>query len=263
MEIKRIITGCSVLICFVLSSCALRVDLAPVEEAFWREQSKDIIKNNLKKPTQQPNTYKQEQKPRKVEQKTEKIIKSSNIQNKLVQEKRFTAQNNEKKLLPANDINKKQSVVNNKIKNNSAKSSNEKKSSSSQIKENKEWRWPTVSHKVIVSFAPLKGKKGINLKGKKGDKIYATRDGIVQYAGNGLQSYGNLIIIKHNNQYLTAYGNNLHNLVKEGDRVKAGQVIAEMGVIERKYWGLHFEIRKAGKPLNPLDFLAAVNLKTT
>ncbi|KTC93802.1 MULTISPECIES: peptidoglycan DD-metalloendopeptidase family protein [Legionella] len=116
------------------------------------------------------------------------------------------------------------------------------------------WIWP-VNGRVVSRFAPQQGKKGIDIAGKKGEMIYAASGGVVAYAGSGLTGYGNLIIIKHNDQYLTAYGNNSRNIVKEGQKVKPGQIIAEMGVIDRKYWGVHFEIRKAGRPVNPLDYL--------
>jgi lipoprotein NlpD len=116
------------------------------------------------------------------------------------------------------------------------------------------WLWP-VNGQVVASFVPSQGKKGINIACKKGDKVRASSSGVVAYAGSGLSGYGNLIIIKHNNEYLTAYGNNARNLVKEGQRVSSGQIIAEAGVMERKYWGVHFEIRKAGVPVNPLNYL--------
>ena len=116
------------------------------------------------------------------------------------------------------------------------------------------WSWP-VRGKVVTNFVPQQGKKGINIAGHQGEKIHAAAAGTVAYAGSGLAGYGNLIIIKHNNQYLTAYGNNLHNLVKEGQQIQAGQTIADMGIVDRHYWGLHFEIRKSGKPVNPLSYL--------
>lgn len=116
------------------------------------------------------------------------------------------------------------------------------------------WIWPVHGH-VSTSFLPDQGKKGINIACIKGEKVRASASGVVAYAGSGLAGYGNLIIIKHNNQYLTAYGNNTRNLVKEGQRVNSGQVIAEVGVIDRKYWGVHFEIRKVGIPVNPLNYL--------
>ncbi|WED44055.1 peptidoglycan DD-metalloendopeptidase family protein [Legionella cardiaca] len=119
---------------------------------------------------------------------------------------------------------------------------------------NQHWVWP-VNGRVATGFIPQQGKKGIDIAGKKGEKIRAASSGVVAYSGSGLSGYGNLIIIKHNNQFLTAYGNNLHNLVKEGQSVKAGQIIAEMGVIDRRFWGVHFEIRRAGKPVNPLSYL--------
>ena len=116
------------------------------------------------------------------------------------------------------------------------------------------WIWP-VSGRVATTFIPTQGQKGINIACKKGEKVHASSGGIVAYAGSGLAGYGNLIIIKHNNEFLTAYGNSARNLVKEGARVKAGQVIAEAGVIDHQYIGIHFEIRKAGKPVNPLNYL--------
>lgn len=116
------------------------------------------------------------------------------------------------------------------------------------------WIWP-VSGRVVTNFVPTQGKKGINIACNKGVKVRASAGGVVAYAGNGLSGYGNLIIIKHNNEYLTAYGNNARNLVSEGQRVKPGQTIAEAGVIDRKYWGVHFEIRKTGIPVNPLNYL--------
>jgi lipoprotein NlpD len=116
------------------------------------------------------------------------------------------------------------------------------------------WRWP-VTGKIASHFAPLQGKKGIDIACSKGSKIRATASGVVAYAGSGLLGYGNLIIIKHNNEYLTAYGNNARNLVKEGSKVSAGQIIAEAGLIDRHYFGVHFEIRKKGIPVNPLNYL--------
>lgn len=116
------------------------------------------------------------------------------------------------------------------------------------------WLWP-VSGRVVATFIPNQGKKGINIACNKGDKIRASAGGVIAYAGSGLSGYGNLIIIKHNNEFLTAYGNNAKNLVSEGQTVKLGQVIAEAGVIEHKYRGVHFEIRRKGIPVNPLNYL--------
>jgi lipoprotein NlpD len=124
----------------------------------------------------------------------------------------------------------------------------------SPVKSTGQWLWPAKG-RIISSFRPNLGKKGIDIAGKRGDNIYAAGGGVVAYAGDGLKGYGNLIIIKHNSQYLTAYGNNSKNLVKEGQKVQAGQRIAEMGIVDRRYWGVHFEIRKSGLPVNPLFFL--------
>lgn len=116
------------------------------------------------------------------------------------------------------------------------------------------WTWPARG-RVVANFVPEQGKKGLDIAGVKGDKIYAAGNGTVAYSGSGLSGYGNLIIIKHDNQFLTAYGNNERNLVTEGQTIKAGQVIADMGVVDRRYWGVHFEIRQSGNPVNPLMYL--------
>lgn len=116
------------------------------------------------------------------------------------------------------------------------------------------WMWPVRGH-VVTSFVPEQGKKGINIACNKGERVIAAADGVVAYAGSGLTGYGNLIIIKHSNEYLTAYGNNSRVLISEGQYVKAGHAIGEAGVIDRKYTGVHFEIRKSGIPVNPLNYL--------
>lgn len=116
------------------------------------------------------------------------------------------------------------------------------------------WFWP-VRGQVVSTYLPTQGKKGINIASKKGERVRAASSGVVAYAGSGLNGYGNLIIVKHNNEYLTAYGNNARNLVKEGQYVKAGQEIAEVGIVDHRYFGVHFEIRRKGIPVNPLSFL--------
>lgn len=97
--------------------------------------------------------------------------------------------------------------------------------------------------------------KGINIGGILGQPIYAAANGQVVYSGDGLRRYGNLILIMHNQLYLSAYAYNLQNLVKEGDWVKKGQIIARMGKGESGSPELHFEIRKAGKPVDPSFYL--------
>ena len=119
---------------------------------------------------------------------------------------------------------------------------------------NSGWSWP-IRGRVVATYAPERGRKGIDIAGRKGESIHAAASGVVAYSGNGLLGYGNLIIIRHDNQYLTAYGNNSKNLVREGQFVRAGQVIAQIGAVDRRFWGLHFEIRHSGKPMNPLIYL--------
>lgn len=118
----------------------------------------------------------------------------------------------------------------------------------------KHWLWP-VSGKIVASFAPEQGKKGIDIAGKKGQTIRATADGTVAYAGDGLPGYGNLILIQHSKQLLSAYGYNARNLVRAGQTVHAGQAIGIVGVSPQRHYAMHFEVRKAGRPVNPRYFL--------
>ena len=97
--------------------------------------------------------------------------------------------------------------------------------------------------------------KGVNIGGSAGEAVKASADGRVVYAGNGLRGYGNLIIIKHDATYLTAYAHNRALMVKEGDAVTKGQKIAEMGNSDSDRVMLHFEVRRQGKPVDPLKYL--------
>ncbi len=119
------------------------------------------------------------------------------------------------------------------------------------------WRWPAGGKLIGTYQAGDPTRQGIDIAGRAGDAVVAAADGTVVYSGNGLIGYGELIIVKHNASFLSAYGHNRKRLVKEGDAVKAGQAIAEMGDIAANREGLHFEIRRNGKPSNPLDFLPA------
>lgn len=116
------------------------------------------------------------------------------------------------------------------------------------------WEWP-ANGPVIGTFSRLN--KGINISGQLDDPVYAAAAGKVVYSSNGLRTYGNLIIIKHNSEFLTAYAHNNKNLVKEGDWVKPGQEIAEMGSSGTHRIMLHFEIRRSGVPVNPLSYLSS------
>ena len=118
------------------------------------------------------------------------------------------------------------------------------------------WRWPT-SGDVLGGFHSGSGGDGagLDIAGNVGDPVRAAASGTVVYSGNGLIGYGELIIIKHNDTYLSAYGHNSQRLVKEGQHVDAGQEIALMGASGAPRVELHFEIRKDGKPVDPLDYL--------
>ena len=112
--------------------------------------------------------------------------------------------------------------------------------------------WPAKG-KVTGEFNETN--KGIDIAGKVGEPVLAASDGKVVYAGNSLRGYGNLVIIKHDNTYLTAYAHNSKLLVKEGDTVRKGQKIAEMGDTDTTAAKLHFELRVNGKPVNPTPYL--------
>lgn len=116
------------------------------------------------------------------------------------------------------------------------------------------WQWPVVG-KIVRNFYST-GSKGVDISGRVGQKIKAAEAGVVAYSGSGLLGYGKLLIIKHNYLYLSAYAHNRHLLVKEGQKVKKGQLIAEMGVGVNGKPALHFEIRKNGKPVNPVIYLS-------
>ena len=115
------------------------------------------------------------------------------------------------------------------------------------------WIWP-AGGSVLAGFDESKN-KGVDLGGNAGDAVLAAADGKVVYAGAGLRGYGNLIILKHNNIYLTAYAHNQSLLVKEDQAVKKGQKIAEMGNSDADRVKLHFEVRRQGKPVDPLKYL--------
>ncbi len=117
------------------------------------------------------------------------------------------------------------------------------------------WLWPTKG-RVIRQFSAIdQGNKGIDIAGQRGQSIVSSAAGTVVYSGNALRGYGNLVIIKHNDKYLSAYAHNDRLLVSEGQSVKAGQKIATMGSSGTSSVRLHFEIRYQGKPVNPKRYL--------
>lgn len=118
-----------------------------------------------------------------------------------------------------------------------------------------QWQWPHVGT-VLAGFSTSgKANKGIDIAGNAGDPVRASAAGNVVYAGNGLLGYGNLIIVNHNEHYLSAYAHNRRILVKEGEEVRAGQTIAELGSSGADRNKLHFEIRKNGNPVDPIPYL--------
>jgi lipoprotein NlpD len=114
------------------------------------------------------------------------------------------------------------------------------------------WGWPTEG-KVIRGYS--ESNKGVDISGRAGQSVIAAGDGKVVYSGNGLRGYGKLIIIKHNKTFLSAYAHNSQLMVKEGQSVRKGQKIAEMGNTDADQVKLHFEIRRFGKPVDPMQYL--------
>jgi lipoprotein NlpD len=117
------------------------------------------------------------------------------------------------------------------------------------------WIWPTKGT-VLAGFDEVKN-KGLDIGGTAGEPVLAAADGRVVYVGAGLRGYGNLIILKHNNTYLTAYAHNQTLLIKEDQSVRKGQKIAEMGSSDADRVKLHFEVRRQGKPVDPAKYLPA------
>ena len=117
-----------------------------------------------------------------------------------------------------------------------------------------DWVWPAKG-KVVTGFSEAASLKGIDIAGSSGQPVTASAGGKVVYAGTGLRGYGKLIIIKHNGTYLSAYAHNKEILVKEGQQVAKGQKIAEMGSTDADQVKLHFEIRRQGKPVDPMRYL--------
>ena len=117
------------------------------------------------------------------------------------------------------------------------------------------WAWP-ANGPIIGRFSSNGSlNKGIDIAGELGQPVLAASDGSVVYAGSGLRGYGELVIIKHSDTYVSAYGHNRRLLVQEGQKVKAGQTIAEMGSTGTDRVKLHFEIRRQGKPVDPQQYL--------
>ena len=117
-----------------------------------------------------------------------------------------------------------------------------------------DWRWPTKGV-VVKKFALASGQQGIDIGGESGQAVLASSAGEVVYVGNGLKGYGNLVIIKHSEHFLSAYARNRETFVQEGQKVNAGYRIATLGTDKLQRNALHFQIRKNGEPVNPLLYL--------
>jgi lipoprotein NlpD len=119
------------------------------------------------------------------------------------------------------------------------------------------WQWPTAGQIVSRYVSGDPTRQGVSIVGNPGQAVNAAADGVVVYSGSGLIGYGELVIVKHSDEFLSAYGHNRRRLVAEGEQVKAGQQIAEMGRSGAARDMLHFEIRRNGRPVDPMGFLPA------
>jgi lipoprotein NlpD len=120
-----------------------------------------------------------------------------------------------------------------------------------------DWRWP-LDGRVVQGFSSgARTRQGIRIAGRAGQRVSAAEGGTVVYSGSGLKGYGNLIIVRHNNEFLSAYGYNQRLLVSEGDQVRRGQAVAEVGQAADGRYLLHFEVRRNGAAVNPLRYLPA------
>lgn len=119
------------------------------------------------------------------------------------------------------------------------------------------WQWPTAGQVVGRFVAGDPTRQGLSIAGSAGQPVLAAADGVIVYSGSGLIGYGELIIVKHNDEFLSAYGHNRKRLVAEGEQVRGGQQIAEMGRSGAARDMLHFEIRRNGRPVDPSGFLPA------
>jgi lipoprotein NlpD len=117
------------------------------------------------------------------------------------------------------------------------------------------WQWPAAGKLIQRFSAGAQPHKGVDIDGRSGDPVYAANSGSVVYAGNGVRGYGNLLIVKHDETFLSAYAHNSKLLVKEGDVVRGGEKIAEIGDSGTDRVKLHFEVRKQGNPVDPLKIL--------
>ena len=127
--------------------------------------------------------------------------------------------------------------------------------SAAAVVSNIKWGWPH-SGKVLAKYSPAEGgNKGLDISGQIGDPVVAAADGTVVYAGSGLLGYGNLVIISHNQDYLSAYAHNSRILVRENQKVKYGEPVAELGNTGASVPMLHFEVRRDGRPVDPMGYL--------
>jgi lipoprotein NlpD len=129
-----------------------------------------------------------------------------------------------------------------------------KSSSKNDDGDDLDWIWPAKG-RLVTGFSDTANLKGIDIAGTAGQPVVASAPGRVVYAGSGLRGYGKLVIIKHNNTFLSAYAHNRDIVVKEGQEVTRGQKIAEMGSTDTDSVKLHFEIRRLGRPMDPLKYL--------
>ncbi len=183
------------------------------------------------------------------------IIKLTDVQDEIPSKSGYTGKSIVSDSKPQAPPPKKSSTVPVPVKTTAPAKTGTTKNASTTNNTNVNWIWPAEG-RVVQSFSGAAvGKKGIHIAGNVGDTVKAAASGQVVYSGNSLVGYGNLVIIRHNDIFLTAYAHNYRVLVKEGEQVTQGQKIAEIGASGTDSNKLHFEIRREGKPVDPLGYL--------
>ena len=211
----------------------------------------------VKKTTKEYSANKLEKKAIKQQNKVKsKVKEQKKVNNQIVNKKIIKSKTANNQSKTANNQN--QTIKKKEVKRKIAKQQNIKKEATKEKDVKKKvtnWRWPSKG-KLTKTFAnSSQGMKGISISAARGTPIYAAAEGKVVYAGNGLRGYGNLIIIKHNYDYLSAYAHSDKIIIKENEHIKVGQKIAIMGDSGAEHVGLHFDIRYRGKSVDPLRYL--------
>jgi lipoprotein NlpD len=272
---------CSLLLCLTLFACSSREKPAPVSNVYGSAPLKDRVKNSISGSEYTVKTgetlYSIAWRANSDVRQLVKLNKLSPPYNIYPGQKIFLVAQNKRKIIKASknkhfskNQNKSSTQTSTKVDKN-ALASTKKQAYGESVSKNKNrrnnlpknkfsqkisyWQWP-VKGKIIAGFSSkLQGNKGVDIAGHRGTKVRAAASGKVVYAGSALRGYGKLVIIKHNDDYLSAYAHNDVILVKEQQHIKVGDIVAKMGDTDAQRVMLHFEVRFRGKSVDPLKYL--------